>query len=673
MKRLLLVSLVLLAAATASVAAEMSLDQALKQAGTYKFGESRAALTVISDGVRDSAKDPAQRKALAGKLAAMLADKAVSTDAKRFLCRKLSLIGSAAEVPTIATFLADKDLSDMSRYALERIPAPEAVAALRAALGGAKGRAKIGIINSLGERRDAASTDALVGLLGGEAGVTEAAGAALGKIGGAKALKALQAARALVDKKLQAQLTNSLLLCADQLVATGQKDLAVGVYEKLYAASEPKRVRIAALQGLVAARGAGAAPIVVAALKGEDLQLQAVASGHVRTMPGTEATKAFAGELASLPAPAQVLVLGALGERKDKAAAGAVNAAVKSGDKAVRAAALRALANLGDASSVAVLAKALAGGDADEVSAVQFALRRISGKGTDAAMVEALTGAEAKVAVEIIKALADRKAAAATPALLTAGAGSDAAIRAEAIKALGEVAGADALGEMVQLMLKVKGADQTSLAGSIALVARSVKDEDQRVAPILSALKSADTGAKAALLGVLGRIGGAKALAELKASVKDSDADVQDAAVRALGNWPDEGAAADLLAVAKTSDKLAMKVLALRGYVAVVKRVADANKQVKMLSDALAVAPRTEEKQMVLGAVSSVATGRSIAVLTECLADGALKQAAAEGIFRLAGDRKLRRAKELSAARKKIEEVFQGDKKMLARAAKLPK
>ena len=44
-------------------------------------------------------------------------------------------------------------------------------------------RAKIGLINSLGERRDVASVDSLVGLLSGDAAVVEAAGAALGKIG----------------------------------------------------------------------------------------------------------------------------------------------------------------------------------------------------------------------------------------------------------------------------------------------------------------------------------------------------------------------------------------------------------------------------------------------------------------------------------------------------------
>ena len=140
-----------------------------------------------------------------------------------------------------------------------------------------------------------------------------------------------------------------------------------------------------------------------------------------------------------------------------------------------------------------------------------------------------------------------------------------------------------------------------------------------------------------------------------------------------MGTWPDEGAAPLLLQVAKTDGDLKMKVIALRGYVDVVGRVTDANKKVKMLANAMPVAPRAEEKQMILGAVAGVKTGAAVTLLTKCLDDPALKQAAAAGIFRLAGDRRFRRAKEFKAARAKIEKVFKGDKKVLKQAASLPK
>ncbi len=55
----------------------------------------------------------------------------------------------------LAAVLADKDNSHMARYALERIQASEVAAALRDALPKVAGALKIGVIGSLGARRDA--------------------------------------------------------------------------------------------------------------------------------------------------------------------------------------------------------------------------------------------------------------------------------------------------------------------------------------------------------------------------------------------------------------------------------------------------------------------------------------------------------------------------------------
>ncbi len=103
-------------------------DLALKAIGAYRFGESRAELAKVEQLVHYVAPNPALRKQVAAKLAAML-DSDATTDCKKFICRQLSLIGSGAEVPVLARLLDDKDLSFAARFALERIPGPEAVAA----------------------------------------------------------------------------------------------------------------------------------------------------------------------------------------------------------------------------------------------------------------------------------------------------------------------------------------------------------------------------------------------------------------------------------------------------------------------------------------------------------------------------------------------------------------
>ena len=659
--------------AQVSLGAEMSVDEAMKALAKYKFGQSRIALTVISDAVRDSAKVPAQRTKLAASLAAMLAGKEATTDAKRFLCRKLSLIGGPPEVPTLAKLLLDKDLADMARYALERIPDASAVDALHAALGKAEGMTKIGIINSLGERRNAKVTADLIKLAGDkDAGVAEAAVSALGNIGGDDALKALVEARFKASDKAKPAVTNALLACADTMLAKGNQKAAAAVYKKLYAPAEPKRVRIAALQGLVAASAAEAAPLILEILNGKDAAMQAMACGHVRQMPGKDVTKTFAGVLPKLAPPARVLLLDALAVRGDRSAAAAVAEQIKCPDANVRTAALKALATVGDAGCVPILVKCAA--DKAQRDAALYSLARLGGDGVDAAITKAMMDAKDNaVRAELIKSLAARDAKSATPCLLKAAASPDGTVRGEAGKALGQLGGEKDLPPMVQLLVQsTSDADRDTLGKSIAAVARRVKDERKRTAAIEAAMKGGDAKTKAALLSVLGRVGGAGALGHLKAAVKDSDATVQEAAVRAMQNWPDTSVAAELLSVAKAKGEDKLGILAFRGYVAVARKETDAGKALKLLADGMKAAPRLDEKKLVLGGMASVRSPAAVKALTAYLDDDQLKRDAVAGIFGLvASDRRIKRSKEVKAAKQKILTVFKDDKKIVNQAKKL--
>ena len=160
----LLAAVVALGAALPAALADEACDKAFEALKTYEWGQDRSVLKPIDDAVVASHKDAAARKALEKRLAAALAAD-VPQAAKDFICRKLSLVGSAECVPACAALLADEKLSHMARYALERIPDAAAVKAMRDAMPKVKGKLKVGVINSLGVRRDAESTAALTALL----------------------------------------------------------------------------------------------------------------------------------------------------------------------------------------------------------------------------------------------------------------------------------------------------------------------------------------------------------------------------------------------------------------------------------------------------------------------------------------------------------------------------
>ncbi|MHC4096805.1 MAG: HEAT repeat domain-containing protein [Planctomycetota bacterium] len=126
-----------------------------------------------------------------GKLIAVLKSNA-SHKEKADACRHLAIIGTKKAVAPLAALLVDEKLSHMARYGLEPIPDPAVDKAFRDALGKLKGRPLVGVIGSIGVRRDAKAVPALAKLLHNSGrDVTQAASRALGSIGNTDAAKAL--------------------------------------------------------------------------------------------------------------------------------------------------------------------------------------------------------------------------------------------------------------------------------------------------------------------------------------------------------------------------------------------------------------------------------------------------------------------------------------------------
>jgi len=606
---------------------------------TAKVGEATGEFQAIAKKAVESLGDPALRKALEKQLAALAADKGASFDARSFACRQLMMMGTAACVPAVATLLGDEKLSHMARYALERMPCPEAGKAIREALATTKGKTLVGIINSVGERRDAEAVGALVKLLkSSDAAVAVAAARALGKIGGDDAAKALAAARPGAKGALRQTITDAWLRCADAWLAAGEKDKAKAVYKQLYAAAEPKNVRAAALRGLVAAGGADAIALILKPLKSGDAAMQSVAVSFIRDVPGTEATRAFAAELPKLPPATQVLVIEALASRGDKAATPAVMAAAGSSDEKVRVAALQALASLGDAATVPLLAKAARSESQAVANAARGTLKVLSGDGVNSAILAELKKGDAKCRAELIRTLAARRAEETVPELLKYAEDQDETVRREAFTAIGKLANDKTFPALVALLVRAKG-DRALKAAERAVitVARNLKDEAARTEALVGALGKATPAGKAALLRVLGQFGGDRALATVRAALADADASVRDAAIRTLANWPDPSPADDLLKIVRETKNQVHRVLALRGYVRMLALPSQRpiSEVLRRYGEAMKLATRVEEKKQVLAMMAELRHPAVLKALEPYKADPALKAEAEAAIERV--------------------------------------
>jgi hypothetical protein len=257
-------------AADESGAEASPLDKAFVLLETYDWGADRAGLNPIDEAIVASHGDAAARQVLEGRLLAVLTGES-SRSAKDFVCRKLRTVGTARSVPALAALLPDEELSHMARFALERLPGEEAAKAMRDTLPQVKGRflfffgkrrvtpatlqgnLQIGVISSLGARRDVGSVPGLAVLLAQpDPQVACAAAHSLGLIGTPEAAKALSASASEAADSVKPAVADASLACAERLLDDGKKADARALYQSLKGEDQPKHIQVAATKGLLA-------------------------------------------------------------------------------------------------------------------------------------------------------------------------------------------------------------------------------------------------------------------------------------------------------------------------------------------------------------------------------------------------------------------------------------
>ena len=638
------------------------LDGVLAKLGAYDFGGDVGVVTALSELAAATSGRPAERKELAARLAAVLVSP-VPAGAKDLACRQLSTVGTAAEVPALARLLPDEKLSHIARYALERIPGPAADDALRQALGRVQGKLLIGVVNSLGTRRDEKAVGPLAELLGNaDPAVAEAAAAALGKIGPAAA-DVLEKALADAPAGVRPVVAESCLCCAEGLLAQGRTQQAARLYDRVAEAAVLLPDRLAAIRGAVLARKSAGAPLLIEQLRADDGRRFALALGLVREMPGTEITNAVAAQLGALPPDRQLLLVPALADRGDRAALPSVLRLAGQGPSKVRAASILALVKLGDASAVPLLLKAASGSDADVAQAARAALAAIPGKEVDAAILKLSDAAEAGPRRAAIDAIGQRHVADAVPALVKAAADTDPAIRRSAVKALGEMAQLQDLPALAELLVKAKAAEEVAaVEEALGSACGKIPDKDAIAQKLLPAWTQTAGESKAAVVRVLGRVGGAKALEMVRAALPDAQEQVRDAALRVLADWPDAAALTELARLAKTSADRKYKVLALRGWIRLLGQSdLPAASKLAMCREALASADRDEEKKLVLGALGRVPTAGALALVVPYVGNPVTQSEAAAAAVAIAEKIVETRPAEVAEAMEKVLKIAGGE------------
>lgn len=539
--------------------------------------------------------------------------------ARVWLTRMLGLFGGEESVPALAGLLGDSDaeLRDAARRALQANPSPKASDALRAALGSAKDAVTIrGLLDGLAYRRDAGAVDAIAKRsTDPNPEIASAAILALGKIGDARAVAALVAAKGRAPEATKRAIDAAILDApgADAKILGPMAD-----------GGDPT-IRSGALARLMQADPAAAKVKVIAAIKDRDADVAAAAIRLGIDSQDAALRKSAIDAIPALAPGLQATAATIVGETGAKEAVPALKALVKSGDGAVRIAAITALGKAGAADATEPLLDRLANGDKEEQSAAERSLAVMRDPALDARLFQSAKAGSDPMALAAVRALASRNPAGTSAALGELARASDPSVRDAALDGLKAVGTATELKPLLEIVATSGDAKARARAQAAAgAIASRSPDPSAALEAIRAAMARAISPAnRAELVGMLAAAPSPAALDEAVRAFADPDQGVRDAAIRTLAAWPEFSAGQPLLEIAREAPSDAKHyVLAMRGIAKILGIDGPSGKQrIALAKDALAAAKRPDEKRLIIAALGSMKAGEAGKLLEELSGD----------------------------------------------------
>jgi len=608
--------------------------------GTGDDGAARFALNGLAVYVTGSQAED-QRVLFARAVAASLG-RAADREVKAFLISQLQLAGGAESVKPLAAYLIDERLAGPAARALVAIGGKESDAAMVAALDRAPGAAKLALIQALGEARSAeAAKKLLMYAESADADLRQPALAALAAIGDPAAGPVLAKARVAASPHERAQAPSLYLLFARRLVETGRTADGLAVARELlaaYASPGESQVAAGALSLLVSSLGDRALPDLLTAAGSPDAKLRAAALELAAGSKGAGMTARWVEEAEGSAPEVRADIIAMLGRRGDPEALPTVRSFIASPDKIVKFAAIEAAARLGGKAVLPDLFALFAETDEEGLSAARIALL---GYGKDDVVPEAvkrLPAASVPGRAALVDLLAAKGARDRIDLVFSLALSREAQVRAAAIRALAGLASDGDIPRLAALLFSGgDSADIVSLQRAIAAAAARIPAREERAVPVLALLGRVEGGQKAALLRVLPRIGGARALQAIVEETRSKDTQVQSVAVYSLSQWPDFQAAPELLRIIAAPSSRKHLLLALDGYIRLVGSARfPAWKKVALLTELLGLPKDDADKKAILAGIAEIRGPESFRVLGGFVDNPALGETAGRALLETA-------------------------------------
>lgn len=616
-------------------------------------------------------------------------------------CQNLGHCGKTKAIATLQALLNDEKahIRHAARYGLEMIPDPAVENVLNEAAGKLNGPALVGVLQSMGNRGNAKSVEILTARMNdGDKAVGDAAVNSLGKLATPEAMAALRKALGSNSAVTEAYLTATAKLASTNAAEAAACYAAV---RKTADNVTPTQRLAALRGEIVTGGDAALPLWQDALASTDQDTVNVALRAVLDVPSGAKATEIFAAALATVPETQSRLatVLGQRGDKVASPALLALATGKGAKDKTATLAAASALAALNDPVGIPpilALAKDPDGAVAEEA---KRQLTGFAGKAADDAALALMADPSPETRLSGIDIAMRRRMAAAVPSLVKLTADPDLDVATAAVKGLGSL-GTDKEIPALLTAIKKAPEDQKAVralsdlckryarpragktviksavygsfkhnqienvtnnvqklvdAGSITIqssgrlcrwdgfskdpapgipkllrlvytfdgVERSVEvREGQSVhlsgevlvpaamSPIMAAYDAATDGEKLALFKVLTSLGNAQGLEVARAAAKQTtDAALQEAAIRAIADWKTPEALEDAAVLARTASNDRLKILSLRGFIRQLEMsfTIPLEQQLERLKEAQTWAVRDEDRTLVADAIAVTA------------------------------------------------------------------
>ncbi len=503
------------------------------------------------------------------------------------------------------------------------------------------------LVLALGSRKESANLDTIFALTSNkDLKVQEAALVALGMTATAHPVQGKPGIWNSMPEGLRDRAAEAFMKSAELLVKEGKASEAAKLYTEIYQSKLSRPVRMAGLVGLLMSTGDDAAGKILEILAGADKDARAIAAGIIPDLPSGPLT-ALAKGMVKLPSESQILVLGTLAERGEKAAKPIALEFAMSKEENIQVAGLTALGRLGDESTVDVLVNHLQAGGAVSAAA-KSSLARITGPGVEDRIISALRNqSEPNRRATLIEVVENRDATRAVPLLLEESVKDTPTIRRPAMRALGKLAAPGDVPAMIKALLKASpGSEREEAEKAIASVCARTPEKAKQAESVLALYNAAPPAERLAILPVLGRLGGNQVFEVIKTALASNDPETYQVAVDAISNWPDsdETVETELLTLAQKAEKKSDRAAAMRAYIRVISMpsgIPDKTKLAKF-QKALDSAEGDQEKMFVLERLADIKRIETLRIVLPYLDKPALAERACVTTLDLARDRGLR-------------------------------